>query len=226
MGKDKLRRFAENLTFPNLFQPEAVTVLHDPHPMRGKWKEHFGNAHPITLELGCGKGEYTVGLARLYPERNFIGVDIKGARMWKGAKTAIDEGLNNVAFLRTRVDFITRFFAPGEVDQIWLTFSDPHIGNEKGQRRLSSPLFIERYRQFMLPGSLVHLKTDSTLLYEWTLETLPSVNCPVLVDSNDVYGDFFTTLDEEWKAVMSIRTFYEQRWLKEGLKIKYLRWQV
>ncbi len=226
MGKDKLRRFQENLGFPNIFQPEAITILHDPHPMRGKWKEHFGNDNPITLELGCGKGEYTIGLARMYPDRNFIGVDIKGARIWRGAKTAVEEGLHNVAFLRSRIDFITRFFAETEADQIWLTFSDPHIGNEKGQRRLSSSLFIDRYRQFMPPGALVHLKTDSTLLYDWTMETLPESKCKVLVHSDDIYGEFFKSLDEEWQQVLGIRTFYEQRWLKEGLKIKYIRWQI
>jgi len=223
MPKYKLRRFAENKSFENVFEPSIAEVRDKKSPFAGKWDSHFGNENPITLELGCGKGEYTLGLARMYPDRNFIGVDIKGARIWRGAKTATEEGLKNVAFLRTRIEFIERFFNPGEVSEIWLTFSDPQPKDEKGKRKLTAPVFLERYRKIMSETAIVHVKTDSTLLYDWTMEALPEANYNIEIHSADVYGDLCSRVDEEFQEVMNIKTFYERRWLKEGALIKYIR---
>jgi tRNA (guanine-N7-)-methyltransferase len=223
MPKYKLRRFAENKTFENVFEPALAEVREQKSPFAGKWNEHFGNDNPITLELGCGKGEYTLGLARMYPDRNFIGVDIKGARIWRGAKTAKEEGLTNVAFLRTRIEFIERFFEKGEVAELWLTFSDPQPKDEKGKRKLTAPVFIERYRRIMKDAAPVHIKTDSPILYDWTMEVLPQENYNIEIHSDDVYGKLCHEIDEEFKEVLNIKTFYERRWLKEGAFIRYIR---
>ena len=199
MGHGKLRKFAENETFRCLLQPDASAVLAkepgckelrlNDHPIKGNWgREMFGNDHPIVLELGCGKGDYTIALARRHPEINYIGVDIKGARLWKGAKEATQEAMPNVAFLRTRIEFIEAFFGPGEVAEIWLTFSDPQLrGSENA--RLSSPLFLERYRKFLVPGGIVHLKTDSRYLYEYTQAVCRVNGLPVLACGTDIYAD-------------------------------------
>ena len=197
MGHGKLKKFAENETFRCLLQPEASAVLaKEPgckelklsdHPIKGNWgRLLFGNDHPIVLELGCGRGEYTLALARRHPEINYIGVDIKGARLWKGAKEATACAIPNVAFLRTRIEFIEAFFGPSEVQEIWLTFSDPQLrGSENA--RLSSPLFLERYRKFLVPGGIVHLKTDSRYLYEYTLAVCKVNQLRVLAYSTDLY---------------------------------------
>jgi tRNA (guanine-N7-)-methyltransferase len=199
MGHGKLKKFAENETFRCLLQPDASAVLAkepgskelklNPHPIKGRWgAEMFGNSNPIVLELGCGKGDYTIALALRNPDINYIGVDIKGARLWKGAKYATENALPNVAFLRTRIEFIDAFFGPGEVSQIWLTFSDPQLrGSENA--RLSSPLFLARYRNFLRPGGLVHLKTDSRYLYEYTQAVCKVNNLQLLAYGTDVYGD-------------------------------------
>jgi len=202
MGHGKLKKFAENETFHCLLQPSAADVLSakEPgsralklkdHAIKGNWgREMFGNDHPIVLELGCGKGDYTIALARRHPEINYIGVDIKGARLWKGAKEATLEAMPNVAFLRTRIEFIEAFFGPGEVSQIWLTFSDPQLrGSENA--RLSSPLFLERYRKFLKPGGVVHLKTDSRYLYEYTQAVCRVNDLPVLACGVDIYHTGF-----------------------------------
>jgi tRNA (guanine-N7-)-methyltransferase len=199
MGHDKLRKFAENETFACLLQPDASKVLdktgdpseglklHD-HPIKGHWDEMmFHNGQPIVLELGCGKGEYTIDLSRRIPERNYIGVDIKGARLWRGAKTATEEGIGNVAFLRTRIEFIEAFFGPGEVSDIWLTFSDPQLKSENS--RLTSPLFLERYRKFLRPGGIIHLKTDSRFLHEYSKAVALENGLTILVATTDLYGD-------------------------------------
>ena len=174
MGHDKLRKFAENETFACLLQPSAEELLRDgyfalrDHEVKGHWGERFASpGAPLVLELGCGKGEYTIDLAQRVPDKNYVGVDIKGARLWKGAKYATEHALGNVGFLRTRIEFISAFFAPGEVSQIWLTFSDPQVRSENS--RLTSPVFLERYRKFLAPGGLIHLKTDSQFLYQYTL---------------------------------------------------------
>ena len=199
MGHGKLKKFAENETFRCLLQPDASQVLDKvpgskelrlrDHAIKGNWgREMFGNDHPIVLELGCGKGDYTIALALRHPEINYIGVDIKGARLWKGAKYATEQALPNVAFLRTRIEFIDAFFGPGEVAEIWLTFSDPQLrGSENA--RLSSPLFLERYRRFLKPGGVVHLKTDSRYLYEYTSAVVQVNHLQVLAHGNNIYQE-------------------------------------
>ena len=192
MGHDKLRKFAENETFACLLQPSAQELLADgyfhlrDHEIKGNWQDRFRNHNPIVLELGCGKGEYTIALAERDPERNYVGVDIKGARLWKGAKYATEHALPNVAFLRTRVEFNTAFFAPGEVSEVWLTFSDPQYRSENS--RLCSPLFLERYRSFMKPGGIVHLKTDSRFLHEYALAVCRANSLRILAQTTDLYG--------------------------------------
>lgn len=227
MGKDKLRKWKENAGFSHVFEPDIKSIVDGGGLNRGEWaRSVFGNDHPITLELGCGKGEYTVGLARRHPERNFIGVDIKGHRFWRGAKTSVEEGLNNVAFLRTKIEFVHHFFAPGEVDEIWLTFSDPQPKDEKGTKRITSEVFLERYRRFMAPGGIIHVKSDSPLLYALSKEGWAGAGFPILEDSADVYGDLVHRVEPEFAEVLKIRTFYEQRWLEEGKNIHYLRTQA
>ena len=196
MGHGKLRKFAENETFSCLLQPSAEEVLADgyfnlaDHPVKGRWIEQMFGGHegPIVLELGCGKGEYTLELARRNPDKNYIGVDIKGARLWRGAKTATEEGLRNVAFLRTRIEFITAFFGPGEVSEIWLTFSDPQLRASEN-KRLSSAMFLERYRHFLRPGGIIHLKTDSRFLFEYTRAVAVVNGLPILAETTDLYSD-------------------------------------
>lgn len=233
MGHGKLKKFAENETFRCLLQPSAAEVLSakEPgskalrlkdHAIKGNWgREMFGNDHPIVLELGCGKGDYTIALARRHPEINYIGVDIKGARLWKGAKEATECAMPNVAFLRTRIEFIGAFFGPGEVSEIWLTFSDPQLrGSENA--RLSSPLFLERYRGFLRPGGTVHLKTDSRFLHEYTRAVVKVNGLQVLFSDTDVYHSD-TALPEE---VRQVQTFYEQMFLEMGLPITYMAFSI
>ena len=198
MGHGKLKKFAENETFRCLLQPDASSVLAKPegsrelvlrdHAIKGNWnRDMFEKPQPIVLELGCGKGDYTIALARRHPEMNFIGVDIKGARLWKGAKEATEEKMGNVAFLRTRIEFIDAFFGPGEVSEIWLTFSDPQLrGSENA--RLTSPLFLQRYRHFLKPDGIVHLKTDSRFLYEYTQSVIRANGLQVLASGVDIYN--------------------------------------
>jgi tRNA (guanine-N7-)-methyltransferase len=229
MGHGKLRKFAENETFRCLLQPSAASVLVKDgsrelvlkdHPVKGHWQEQmFASPGPIVLELGCGKGDYTIELAERHPEMNFIGVDIKGARLWKGAKYATERGLGNVAFLRTRIEFIGAFFGEGEVSQIWLTFSDPQLKSENA--RLTSPLFLERYRRFLSPGGRVHLKTDSRFLHEYTLSVVRANNLPLLASSTDIYGSG-TSNGVDWEEVTGVQTFYESMFLKLGLPITYM----
>ena len=226
MGHDKLRKFAENLKFPCLLQPSSEELLADgffslrEHSLKGRWaSDYFGNDHPIVLELGCGKGEYTLDMARRFPSVNFIGVDIKGARLWRGAKTATEEALPNVAFLRTRIEFITAFFGPGEVSEIWLTFSDPQMKSENS--RLTSPVFLEKYRGFLAPGGVVHLKTDSLFLYHYT-QAVARVNAlPVLDSTDDLYGR-----SSDGSSLYEVQTFYEKMFLAHGFKICYMRFSL
>ena len=233
MGHGKLRKFAENETFRCLLQPDASAVLNkepgsvglrlNDHPVKGRWgAEMFGNDHPIVLELGCGKGDYTIALARRHPEINYIGVDIKGARLWKGAKEATETALSNVAFLRTRIEFIEAFFAPSEVAEIWLTFSDPQLRGSENSR-LSSPLFLERYRKFLRPGGIVHLKTDSRYLYEYTSAVCQVNDLQVLASGTDIYHNGFQgTSLPDIQAIFEVQTFYEKMFLEMGLPITYL----
>ncbi|MBK7384874.1 MAG: tRNA (guanosine(46)-N7)-methyltransferase TrmB [Flavobacteriales bacterium] len=225
MGKNKLSRFAENSTFAHVLQPSFTELVENGLALRGKWNaDFFERDAPLVLELGCGGGEYTVGLAQLQPQKNYIGVDIKGARIWRGARTAKELGLANVGFIRTHVDHILKCFGPQEVDEIWLTFSDPQIG--KARKRLTSPLFLDRYKQILKPGGLIHLKTDSPLLYEYTLEQIAERELPIHEQSANVYADLVLRVSVEEQAVMNIRTFYEQMWLAEGRTIHYVRFGV
>lgn len=217
MAKHKLQRFAENETFGNLFQRSHYDCANVPFPLRGRWREdYFHNDNPIVLELGCGKGEYTLAMARRMPDRNYVGVDRKGARLWRGCKDAIEEQLGNVAFLRITIDRIGYYFAPGEVDEIWVTFPDPQLKHER--RRLVSPRFVGYYRQVMKEGGgALNLKTDSRELYEYVLEVAPEQNWPVLSNVDDVYAEPCDPLLKE------VQTFYEKMWLAEGKRISYVR---
>lgn len=219
MGHHKLQRFAENLTFPNLFQVGFDQLEKEGFALRGKWHEHFGNDNPITLELGCGKGDYTIALARIHPERNFIGVDIKGARLWRGAKTSNEEQMRNVAFIRTRIELIDRFFAPREVNEIWITFCDPQL--KKPNKRLTSPRFLDTYGRFLAPESVIHLKTDSQELYDYTLnEVLPMREVEVLFSTDNLYST-----DYSGEAKLT-QTFYEKMFLEQGMPITYIQWKT
>ena len=225
MGKNKLSRFAENATFAHVVQPTFRELQAAVLPYRGKWNSAFFKREaPLVLELGCGGGEYTVGLARLQPEKNYIGVDIKGARIWRGAKTAREEGLANVGFLRTHVDHSLRCFGQHEVSEIWLTFSDPQIG--KARKRLTSPLFLARYKEILKPGGIIHLKTDSPLLYEYTLEQIAEHKLRTEESSANVYSELVHRVSPQEQAVLNIRTFYESMWLEEGRTIHYVRFGI
>ena len=223
MGKNKLQKFAEMKALPNVFQCPAKDIAIKDfrkaadsrlEAFAGKWHKVFGNSNPIVLELGCGRGEYTVGLAQRYPDKNFIGVDIKGARMWAGAKYAYEHGIANAAFLRTNIEMISRFFASGEVEEIWLTFSDPQM--KKPGKRLTSTGFLERYSLFLKDGGLVHLKTDSRFLYTYTRELLRINGITPLYATDNLYSAENVPVD------LDIRTHYEQQWLDRGINIKYL----
>ena len=265
MGHGKLKKFSENETFSCLLQPASEDILENKesgvwtplnlrdHAVKGHWSEQMfhGRNCPIVLELGCGKGEYTTALAERNPEMNYIGVDIKGARLWKGAKYATETGLQNVAFLRTRIEFIEAFFAPGEISEIWLTFSDPQMKSENS--RLTSPMFLERYRHFLKPGGIVHLKTDSTFLYEYTKQLCAANNLHVLAYTSDLYGvekasecrdgqvdspesnpreslyssEFSSVCGKAAvDALFEVQTFYEQNFLSQGFKINYIAFTI
>ena len=221
MGKGKALRFAENLTFKNLIQPEFEEIFHKDHPLKGRWhKDFFKNDNPIVLELGCGRGEYTVALGRSNPDKNFIGIDIKGARMWRGAKTATQENLSNIGFVRTRIEFINSFFAEGEVSEIWITFPDPQLKTRRAKKRLTSPIFLEYYAQMLVADGLIHLKTDSQHLYNYTNAVIDNYNLTRNVANNDIYGSGYA--DER----LSIQTAYEMMFLDRGLPITYTQFTL
>lgn len=219
-------------TFKNVFQYPYGVISEVPFEMRGCWREqYFHNDNPIVLELGCGKGEYTVGLARVYPNINFIGVDIKGARIYTGAKQALEEGLDNVAFLRTSIEIIDRFFSEDEVQEIWLTFSDPQMKNV--HKRLTSTFFMNRYRRFLIDGGIVHLKTDSNFLFTYTTYMVNVNKLPVLFRTEDLYGNELSEgrvaenqMDEKTREILGIHTYYENQWIERGLNIKYMKFQL
>lgn len=221
MGKGKLAKFADMAANPLVIECPFAVMQQGDFPLRGKWHtDFFHNDNPIVLELGCGRGEYTVGLGRLYPDKNFIGVDIKGARMWTGAQNALQSEMKNVAFLRTHIEFIQQFFAPGEVSEIWLTFSDPQM--KKATKRLSSTYFLQRYRQFMQEGGLIHLKTDSNFLFTYTEEMLKVNHIQAEVCTRELYKEEGADTFE----ARSYQTYYESMWRARGIDIKYLRFHL
>lgn len=209
MGQKKLQRFAEIETFPN--------VLIYPKGMPGTWSKQFGNSHPLTLELACGKGDYTLGLARLFPERNFMGVDLKGNRIWRGAKTALEENLANVAFLRTQIDKIEEYFLPGEVEEIWITFPDPFLRKSRARHRLTHPRFLAHFQKIIKAGGTINLKTDSPQLYRFTKMVIEATGCTLLEDIPNVYAQ------EEVAPLLRIQTFYEGMHLADGRIIRFLK---
>lgn len=216
MGKNKLAKFDDMAGYPHVFQYPFAVLQEKGFELKGHWhKEFFKNDNPIVLELGCGKGEYTVGLARLYPDKNFIGVDIKGARMWTGAKDSYESGMTNVAFLRTSIELISQFFAPGEVAEIWITFPDPQM--KKVNKRLTSTRFMKMYREILAGDGIIHLKTDSNFMYTYTFEMVKANHYPVLFSNDDLYHS--DLVDD----ILSIKTYYEQQWLDRGLNIKYIK---
>ena len=216
MGKNKLAKFDDMAGYPHVFQYPFAALQEKGFDMKGQWHERsFKNDHPIVLELGCGKGEYTVGLGKLFPNKNFIGVDIKGARMWTGAKESLETGMKNVAFLRTSIELISYFFAPGEVAEIWITFPDPQM--KKVNKRLTGTRFMKMYREILSGDGIIHLKTDSNFMYTYTCEMVKANHYPVLFSTDDLYH---SNLADE---ILSIKTYYEQQWLDRGLNIKYIK---
>lgn len=219
MGKNKLKKFADMRQYDCVYQYPWARLQAEGFPHKGGWaSEVFGNFNPITLELGCGKGEYTVELGRRHPERNFIGVDIKGARLWTGATQAVREQLGNVAFIRTDIELIDSFFAPGEIDQIWITFPDPQM--QKRRKRLTSTRFLDLYRRILRDGGMINFKSDSPFLYQYTSRLVKLNGFPVEADTADLYGEGLAD------PVTSIKTFYEMQWLGRGKTIKYIAFHL
>ena len=208
-------------TFNNVIQPDTEGIFGKDHPVKGKWRSDvFRNDNPVILELGCGKGEYTLGLSSRFPANNYIGIDIKGARMWRGAKTAFENKVLNVAFLRTRIEYIESYFAENEIDEIWITFPDPHTGKRNSNKRLTCPWFLNIYRSFLKDRGIVHLKTDNAELFRYTRNLIEGNNLQAIYSTHDLYAD--KTGDE----ILSIKTHYENHFLTEGLKIHYLAFRL
>ncbi|MGV6829013.1 MAG: tRNA (guanosine(46)-N7)-methyltransferase TrmB [Flavobacteriales bacterium] len=218
-SKNKLKRFKENENFQNVIQPTRDEVINNKLNLRGNWStSFFNNNYPIVLELGCGKGEYSLALAKKYPKINFLGIDIKGARFWKGAKTAIEENLNNVGFLRTQIELVDLIFDENEIDEIWITFPDPQIKYKRTKHRMTNPVFLDKYKKILKPKGLVHLKTDSEFMHGYTLGLLQGLGIKVDFAHHDVYH---TTNAPE--IVTQVQTFYEKQYLAVNKKITYLR---
>ncbi|MFD0861041.1 tRNA (guanosine(46)-N7)-methyltransferase TrmB [Sungkyunkwania multivorans] len=221
-SKNKLKRFKENETFANVIQPSREEALSGSFDLKGKWREHFfKNTNPIVLELGCGKGEYSVNLAKKYPEKNFIGIDIKGARFWRGAKTALEEGIANVGFLRTQIELIENFFEADEVDEIWITFPDPQIKYKRTKHRMTNKVFLKKYQRILKKEGLMHLKTDSEFMHGYTLGLLHGLGHEVLYANHDVYKNHGSP-----EEVTGIQTFYESQYLEKGKPITYIRFRL
>lgn len=225
MAKNKLRRFQEMKGWSNCFEPPLDAESLKNFPLKGKWcQDYFKNENPIILELGCGKGEYSIGLSEFFPDKNFIGIDIKGARMWVGAKEAIEKKIQHVAFLRIKIDFIAHFFQKEEVDEIWLTFSDPQP--TKPNKRLTSKHFIDRYREILKTGGIIHLKTDSDILFESTLKEIENNKYKLLESTWDLYSDMDQGLDQLTKEIFHIKTHYENLFVSRGATIKYCKFKI
>jgi len=218
-SKNKLKRFRENETFSNVIQPTREEVINNSLKLKGNWKaKFFKNENPIVLELGCGKGEYSVHLAKMFPDKNFLGIDIKGARFWRGAKTALEEDIPNVGFLRTQIELVDLLFNKNEVDEIWITFPDPQIKYKRTKHRMTNPDFLNKYKKILKSDGLVHLKTDSEFMHGYTLGLLQGLGITVEYAHHDVYGT-----SNAPKEVTSIQTFYESQYLAVNKKITYLR---
>lgn len=221
-SKNKLKRFRENENFQNVFQPTREEVVSNSFPLKGKWNtDFFKNNHPIILELGCGKGEYSVGLAERFPNKNFIGIDIKGARFWRGAKTAVDSGMQNVAFIRTQIELINHIFNEQEVDEIWITFPDPQIKYKRTKHRMTNSEFLQLYKKILKPEGVVNLKTDSEFMHGYTLGLLHGEGHEVLYANHNVY-----TNEGSPKEVTEIQTFYEKQYLEINKAITYIRFKI
>ena len=220
-SKNKLKRFRENEIFENVFQPSRDELVKEHYALKGKWrKDVFKNDNPLVLELGCGKGEYTIGLAKRYPNKNFIGIDIKGARFWRGAKTAIEEAIPNAAFIRTQIELVAHIFAENEVDEIWITFPDPQIKYKRTKHRMTNMQFLERYKKVLKPDGLMHLKTDSEFMHGYTLGLLHGMELDVLYANHNVYK-----LEGSPEEVTEIQTFYENQYLENDKAITYIRFK-
>ncbi|MEM6892641.1 MAG: tRNA (guanosine(46)-N7)-methyltransferase TrmB [Bacteroidota bacterium] len=219
-SKNKLKRFKENEGFSNVIQPTREEIL-EGFEWKGRWSAYFGNDHPIVLELGCGKGEYTVGLAQKFPEKNYIGIDIKGARFWRGAKSALEMNLSQVAFLRTQIELVDQLFAQNEVHEIWITFPDPQIKYKRTKHRLTNHEFLEKYKQILVPNGLVHLKTDSEFMHGYTLGLLHGLGHDIVYANHDVYRN-----EGSPKEVLDIQTFYEKGYLEKGKPITYVQFRL
>mgnify|MGYP002639675870 CR=1 FL=1 len=218
--KNKLQKFAENTTFDNLFQLPYEEIVKG-FDLKGNWaRDYFKNDNDIVLELGCGKGEYAVGLAQIYPHKNFIGIDIKGARLWRGLKTAQEKSIENVSFIRSRINLVNFYFGKNEVSEIWITFPDPHARDPKAKKRLTSPEFLKRYTGFLKKDAIINLKTDNYIIFESTLDTIKDYGHKILYQTNDVYSEEY---DSE---VSGIQTYYEKKWLDHGTKIKFVKFQL
>jgi len=221
LGKNKLARWAELKGYEHVLEPPFTEVFQKDHELKGKWNsEWFENSSPIVLELGCGRGEYTVGLAEEYPQKNFIGIDIKGARMWRGAKDSHLRKLPNASFLRTRIEFTGSFFAPGEIDEIWLTFPDPQPKRRREKKRLPAPFFLNLYRSYLKDNGIIHLKTDCRELYDYTLSVVHANNLEIITSVTDLYAEL------PGDPMLSIRTHYEELFLKKGIPITYLSFRL
>jgi len=220
-SKNKLKRFEQNKTFSHVIEPGRDELIEGKFPLKGKWKSFFNNDNPIVLELGCGKGEYTIGLAKLDRSRNFIGIDIKGARLWRGAKTALEENLGNVAFLRTQIELIDLIFAENEVDEIWITFPDPQLKYKRTKHRLTNKAFLDKYKFILKDKGAINLKTDSEFMHGYTLGLLHGLDCEILYANHDIYKN-----EGSPKEVMDIKTFYEKQYLEKGKPITYIKFTV
>lgn len=221
-SKNKLKRFRENETFSNVVQPTREEILNGEFQYKGKWqKDFFKNDKPLVLELGCGKGEYSVGLAKLHPEKNYLGIDIKGARFWRGAKTALEEDLDNVGFLRSQIELVDQLFAVGEVDEIWITFPDPQIKYKRTKHRMTNTEFLQKYKKILKPDGVVNLKTDSEFMHGYTLGLLHGEGHEVLQANHDVYKNDYSP-----KEVIGLQTFYEKQYLEQGKPITFIKFRI
>ena len=224
MARRKLMQFAENKLFPHLVEPEIGDILENKFQLKGNWKsQFFKNENNLVIELGCGKGEYCVGLGKIFPDKNFLGLDIKGNRLWRGAKDVEEQSLNNVGFLRSKVDYVEALFGENEVDELWLTFSDPQP--KKPERRLSSQKFLDRYKNFLKPGAIIHLKTDNRLLFNSTLEVIRDNGHKLIYHNFDIYNTW-NEIPEEIKPNLSLKTYFEEKFMQKNYRINYLQFSL